>query len=60
MQTNLTGTEIDSLISNVEHFENNNKAQQTEIRQLLNQILSLKSKYSEVAPIKGKVEKLES
>lgn len=60
MQTNLTGTEIDSLISNIEHFENNNKAQQTEIGQLLNQILSLKSKYSEVAPIKGKVEKLES
>lgn len=60
MQTNLTGTEIEGLISNIENLENDNKKQQTEIGQLLNQILSLKSKYSEVAPIKEKVEKLES
>jgi len=60
VQTKLTGAEIDKLISNLENYENNNKKQQAEIGQLLNQILSLKSKYSEVAPIKGKVEKLES
>merc|ERR1712083_645871 len=60
VQTNLTVRDIDSLISNIKNYENNNKKQQEEIGQLLNQILNLKSKYSEVAPIKGKVEKLES
>jgi len=60
VQTNLKGTEIEGLISNIENLEHDNKKQQSEIGQLLNQILTLKSKYSEVAPIKGKVEKLES
>lgn len=60
MQTTLTGKAIESMITKIENLENDNKSQQNEIGQLLNQIFNLKSKYSEVAPIKGKVEKLQS
>jgi len=59
-QTELLGSELESLLLKVDAFEKRNEKQLKEIQNLIEENFNLKAKNSEYVPIKGKLRKLES